>query len=331
MATLGPEARIVTPTSCPKCQSAALRWITVRRQVPIDLLQCQTCGVAILEEDWYPPLVPMVPGRCINCGDKRDFDHCINCGLTREEDSQVHDELREVIAPDQNQLEAARTAVRSGRNVLALKLATAAASQNENNQGDVARALRIWLLGRLSDPGLALDDARAWVENVPDPSALAWATYGQQLQAEYPGSAAEAYEKALKKDRSLHQLRARRASLLMVLHREGQAYDEVCRVLEMPLDDATCALALSTAEQLADIFEGEKRDDEIDRLIDRASSNVEKSAILLAHRARLYAIAGDASSAKLDLKKARKINPELPIYERVERAMKGGRTSWWRW
>jgi tetratricopeptide (TPR) repeat protein len=303
----------------------------VRRQVPIDVLQCQTCGVAILEEDWFPPLVAMVPGRCMNCGDKRDFDNCVNCGLTREEDAQVHDELRFMIAPDQNLLEAARTAVRVGRNLIALKLATAAASLNEDNQGDIARALRIWLLGRLSDPALALEDARAWVENIPDPSAMAWATYGQQLQAEFPGAAAEAYDKALKKDRSQHQLRARRAHLLMLLHREGQAYDEVCRVLEMQLDESTLNLALATAERLVDLFENEKRDDEIDRLIDRAGDNVEKSAVLLAHRSRLYALAGDTASAKVDLKKARKINPELPVYERVERAMKGGRTSWWRW
>jgi tetratricopeptide (TPR) repeat protein len=323
---------VATQASCPKCQSTKLRWLTVKRQVPIDVLQCQSCGVAIAEEDWVAPLMALIPGRCTNCGDRRDFDHCVNCGLTREEDEQVHDELRFMVAPEQNLLEASRTAVRMGRLLMGLKLATAATVRNENGQADVARALRVWLIGKLADHATALDDARAWVETNPDPSSIAWATFGQTLEAEFPGAAADAYDKALKKDRSQHQLRARRAQLLMMLHREGQAMEECCKVLETAgTDEQTVALALGVSEQLCELFETQLRDDEIQRMLERAGEHAEKSAKLLAHRARISASAGDLPGARSDLKKARKINPELDIYERVERMMKPQRTSWWRW
>ena len=39
------------------------------------------------------PLGPLIPGRCWNCGERRDLETCSNCGLTRAEDIQVHDEL----------------------------------------------------------------------------------------------------------------------------------------------------------------------------------------------------------------------------------------------
>lgn len=323
---------MTTPTSCPKCQSTRLRWLTVKRQVPIDVLQCQACGVVALEEDWYAPLRPMVPGRCVNCGERRDFDQCSNCGLTRDEDVQVHDELRFMIDPELSLLDAARSAVRIGRSLIALKLATAAVVWDEDGHADIARALRVWLISRLADGPTALEDARAWVDTTADPPALAYATFGQQLQADYPGQASEAYEKALKKDRTLHNLRARRAQILYALHREGQAIEECCRVLEHAnIDDQTALMALDVAEQLCDLFEGQMRNDEIQRMIDKAGIHVEKSARMLAHQARLQGLEGDLVGAKASLKKAKKINPELDIYERVERVMKPQNKSWWRW
>ena len=45
------------------------------------------------------------------------------------------------------------------------------------------------------DPESALEDAQSWCETQQDPSALAWASYGQQLQANAsPGAAADAYD-----------------------------------------------------------------------------------------------------------------------------------------
>lgn len=308
--------------------------MTLRKgRIPVDVLQCQSCGIAVAEEDWMPPLPALNVGRCWNCGERRDFGNCVNCGLSKEEDVQVHDELRFMIDPKATHLDAARNASRMGRRLLALKLATAASAMNEGGQGEVARALRIWLLSAVGEPEFALEDAKGWVESTQDPSALALASYGQQLQASAsPGGAADMYERSLRKNPKQHNIRARRAQLLLELRRGGQALDETLRVFGSEgLDDATIQIASAVAEKLCNDFETQLRDDEIARLLEQAGDFVERSPVLLGHRARLAALAGDAAAAKKDLKSARKLDPELEIYERVERAMKPARSSWWRW
>jgi tetratricopeptide (TPR) repeat protein len=321
----------MSDAACSKCGANNLRWVTLRRHVPVDVFQCQNCGHPEIEEDWHAPLTPLVPGNCMNCGDRRETDTCSNCGLNREEDMQVHDELRQMVAPTHNMLNAARTASNLGRRLVALKLATAAAYLNEEAQGDRARALRIWLLSAIGEPKCALDDARAWVEQEPDPSALAWASLGQQQKhGGFVGAAAESFHKALKKDASQHMIRAERSRLLMEMHREGQAAEDACIVLESDNEKAV-DLALEVAELLCEKFEAGLRDDEVARILERAGQNAERSPSLLAHRARLAAIEGDAVSAKRDLKKARKLNENLPIYDRVDRLLKPQRSSWWKW
>ena len=279
-----------------------------------------------------PPLPALTVGRCWNCGSRRDLESCSNCGLTRQEDVQVHNELRSIINPSLSHLDAARQASRMGRRLLALKLATAAAASDEGGQGEVARALRIWLLSAIGEPTHAREDAKAWVEGTQDPSAIAWASYGQQLQASNMyGAAVDAYEKALKKNQKQHNIRARRAQLLLELRRGGQAQEEAIRVLSTPgVDDQSVAIASMVAEKLCEAFEDEYRDEEISRLLDYSADYVDRSAALLAHRARLLASGGDIAGARRDLKRARRLNPELEIYERVERAIKPSR-SWWRW
>lgn len=319
--------------TCPKCQSSDLAWTTLRKSVPVDVLQCKACGEHIAEEDWIPPLLPLVPGRCINCGERRELDRCSNCGLTREEDVQVHDELRYMISPRHGLFDAARIANRAGRRLIALKLATAAAASNEEDKGEQARSMRVWLLQALGEPTAALDDAKTWVEASADASALAWASYGQQLQANaFPGAAADAYHKALRKDPTRHILRARRAQILLQLHREGQAIEEAIRVLESArADEQAIAGALEVAGRLCDLFESQLRDDEIERMLEKAGPNTESSARLLAHRARLAAVAGNTALARRDLKRARSMEPDLDIYDRVEQALRPTRSSWWRW
>jgi tetratricopeptide (TPR) repeat protein len=275
----------------------------------------------------------MLPGRCWNCGEKRDIDRCVNCKLDRQEDVEVHDELRFLIDPQVNHLKAARIASQQGRRLLALKLATAAAGMNEDGEGEVARALRVWLLASIGEPQSALEDAKAWVDGLQDPSALAWASYGQQLEASgSPGGAADAYEKSLRKHPKQHHIRARRAMLLLEIARRGQAMDEAIRVLATEgLDDPTVEIVSGVAERLCDGFESQHRDDEIRRLLEYAGEYVERSAVLLTHRARLAAIDGNAGVAKRDLKAARALQPDLPIYDRVDQVLRPAKSSWWRW
>lgn len=305
----------------------------MRRQVPVDVLQCQDCSTVLAEEDWVAPLVPFQNGRCVNCGEQRVRGICQGCGLDQHEDVQVHDELRQVIAPKSGLFVASREASRQGRRLIALKLATAALAANEDGQADTAHALRIWLLSAIGETTAALDDAKAWVEHASDPSAVAWASLGQQYQhAGFPGSAADAYGKAIAKDPRQHAIRARRAALLMGMRREGQASEESLLVLEAenPGDEAV-GIVLPIIEACCDEYETQLRDDEIELMLRRTGQYVERSAKLLAQRARLAAMSGDVNSAKRDLKAARAIEPELPVYEKIERVLKPQKTSWWRW
>jgi tetratricopeptide (TPR) repeat protein len=279
------------------------------------------------------PLAPMTPGRCLNCGDRRKDDGCENCGLSREEDLQVHDELRQMIAGHMDLLQAAREASRQGRRLLGLKLATAAASETHDERGDIARALRVWLLAAIGEPQHALNDAQAWVESQPDPAALAWASLGQQQQQNgFAGAAADSYSKALDKDPDQLPIRARRAQLMIQMQREGQALSEAVLVLHAnEADEKTIAMALDVAEQLCNAFEERHWDAEIEHMVEQAGYHVDKSALLLAHRARVSALNGRVNDARRDLKRARALKPDLPIYQRVQRAIKPQRNSWWRW
>jgi tetratricopeptide (TPR) repeat protein len=320
--------------TCPKCSSANVRWVTMHRAVPIDVLQCQDCSTTIAEEDWMAPLLPMLAGRCMNCGDRRERGACRNCGLTEAEDHEVHDELRQVVAPNGNLLAAAREASRQGRRLIAVKLATAAAATNEEGQGETARALRIWLLAAIGEAQAALEDAKAWVEHAKDASAIGWASLGQQYQHNgFTGSAAEAYGKSLAKDQRQHTIRARRAVIMLGMRREGQACDEAAMVLgASDADDQAIALGLEVIDALAERYETQLRDDEVERMFTLAGPHVDRSPKLLAQRARIAALNGDVTAAKRDLKLARKIDPNLTeLYERIDRAIKPAKTSWWRW
>ncbi|TNE86268.1 MAG: hypothetical protein EP330_21235 [Deltaproteobacteria bacterium] len=294
-------------------------------------MQCQRCGTAAMEEDWVAPVAPYLPENCINCGDRREFDVCVNCGLSKEDDRQVHDELRALVAPTHDLLNASRAANKMGRRLIALKLATAAVAFGNKEEIDVARALRIWLLSAIGEAEAAMEDARYWVERSEDPPAVAFASYGQMLQHNnLSGQAADIYKQAIDRDPRLVTIRARRAALLIQMSREGQASEEAINVFESEPDEQAAKIALSVAETLCDKWEASLRDNEIRRMIEKAGSYIELSAKMLAHRARLAALDGDTSSAKRDLKAARRLAPELDIYSRVESEIRPAKQSWWR-
>lgn len=321
------------PSRCGKCGSSQLHWRTLRRDVSVDVLLCQQCGTPQLEEDWTVPARPLKAGRCMNCGQGRVDDVCVGCGLSRSEDLQVHHELRDLIDPDQSLLRAARTASRQGRRVLALKLATAATVLNEEQRRDTAWALRVWLLSAIGEPKSALEDARNWVERTPDPPAVAWASFGQQLEHQgYKGAAADAYSKALELDANQPALRARRARLLINMQREGTALREIARVLRGEDNDApTLEIAVEVAEHLCYVFEKKGMESEIEYLLEHGRTVLERSPVLLAYRARHAAQQGNTDEARRFLKAARSLEPDLSIYERVQSLIRPSRSTWWKW
>jgi len=321
------------PNRCGNCGSPKLHWRTLRRDVSVDVLLCQQCGTPQLEEDWTVPARPLRAGRCMNCGERRIDDVCGGCGLSRAEDLQVHHELRDLIDPGLGLLKASRQASKQGRRVLALKLATAATMLDEDKRRDTAWALRVWLLSAIGEPKAALEDARMWVENTPDPPAVAWASFGQQLEHQgYKGAAADAYNKALELDGSQLTLRARRARLLITMQREGTALREIARVLRHEEADAsTLEIAVEVAEHLAYTFEKKGMESEIDYLLEHGRKVVDRSPVLLAYKARQLANEGQTDEARRYLKAARSLEPDLSIYERVQSLIRPSRSTWWKW
>lgn len=269
----------------------------------------------------------------MNCCEAREDDVCVNCGLSRAEDLQVHMELRDLIKPDGDLLDCARKASSLGRRVLALKLATAATALDENNRRNTSWALRVWLLSAIGEPKAALEDARAWVEGVPDPPAVAWASFAQQLEHQgYKGAAADAYSKAVEIDGGQMVLRARRARLLITMGREGQAMREVARIFRHDdCDDATLELAIEVAEKLCASFEKKGHESEIDYILNHAGRILERSPTLMAYRARQCANNEEIDEARRWLKKARALQPDNPLYTRVQHLLRPARSSWWKW
>lgn len=321
------------PSRCTKCGSTQLHWRTLRRDVSVDVLLCQQCGTPQLEEDWTVPARVLKPGKCINCGEGRVNDVCQGCGLARPEDLEVHYELRDLIDPQATLLNASRTASKMGRRVLALKLATAATVLDEDRKKPTAWALRIWLLSAIGEPKAALEDSRWWVEGTPDPPAVAWASFGQQLEHQgYKGAAADAYSKAIDMDGEQLILRARRARLLITMGREGTAMREVARIFrEKSASDETIEVAIEVAEHLCYAFEKKGHESEIEYLLDHGGPRLDKSPVLLAYRARRHALAGDVDRARRILKTAKALEPDLSIYERVQALIRPVRSSWWKW
>jgi len=251
--------------------------------------------------------------------------------LSREEDEQVHQELRELIASESDFLSAARQANKIGRRLLALKLATAAVVYGPTARREPARAFRVWLLAAIGETKAAHDDATAWVQSHPSPTQLAWGSLGQQCETlKLFGEAIEAYGKALAVDSSQHLIRCRRAQLLLNQSRDGQALAELKMVFDgSPTGKAPDAI-LPICVNLLDRLETHNNLDSAATLLGWVGPQVQGSAPLLGHAARVNALAGREKEARKQLKKARSMTPDLPIYKRVE-ALLGEPSSWRKW
>jgi len=245
----------------------------------------------------------------------------------------VHAELVQLVCPaNTDLLRAAREANQQGRRVLALKLATAAAGSLEDHRKLAARAMRVWLLSAIGEHEAALTDARVWVDAEEEPSHLAWGSLGQQLEhAGKIGQACEAYEQSLFIDPSQHIMRARRATLLMQSQRDGQALHEVRIVLQDSDDTTAIGIVLVVAESLCDGFEKRGSNEGIVKILRDVGNHIDDSAHLLAHAARIAAIAGDAKNARKWLKQAKELKTDLEIYDRVREVLQPLGKQWWPW
>ena len=327
------EVQLSTTQRCSECHSDQLQWGVSRGRVVADVLLCALCNHRERIEDWTVPLSPLRDSSCANCGQPGRRDPCEACGLSIAEDREVHLELRALVAEEDDFLSASRKANKLGRRVLALKLATAACLYGEGIRKEAARALRVWLLAAIGEQTAAYEDAKAWIDQSTSPSQLAWGSLGQQCeQLELYGDATDAYGKALHVDPTQHLIRCRRAKLLLRQNRDGQALAEVYKLFELTSEKEVPTNALHVAAHLLDRLEKHNNLDDSARLLTLMGGNVSQSPALLGHAARINALAGKSKEARKQLSKARKLDPNLAIYSRVETVLnRSGDGGWRKW
>ena len=148
-----------------------------------DTLLCGGCGTIHESESFLVPVLLPGPGRCLNCGAPLEPDtlveddpthsgfRCEQCGLHDRETLQMHQELAEEIAPNAILLEAALAALDVGRQVRALKLASAALRDNPDSAE--ARAVRLQTLEGLGYGESAVREAWRWAQERDAPD-VAW-------------------------------------------------------------------------------------------------------------------------------------------------------------
>jgi tetratricopeptide (TPR) repeat protein len=229
-------------------------------------------------------------------------------------------------------IEAARTAAREGRHVMALKLATMAVYKGDFAAAERGRALRVHLLATIESATAAREEAEVWIKNVKPAPAIAWALLGKQRFAcDAFGAAIAAYQEALKIDPNQATVRIRCAELLMKVGREGQASTELLAVLDTSPEERILLRATNVLEQLVTTHASNYRDDQVEELLRQFERIVPASAGLLIHRARIAAIDGNKKQAEADFARAQKLEPNREDYAKLQRLLKPERSSWWQW
>lgn len=183
------------------CDAPVLQWKQTRVSDRFtDMYLCVTCGHIHRMESWPVPVEFPTEERCVNCagrmvstgvtkGGRAQNLHCDKCGLTPEKSQELHESLR-TLHPDNEYLPGALLAAEVGRQVLALKLSSAAVRWGPPGERVLARTLRLESLQALGLLDRALDEAYEWVKK--DNRAEIWRVLGD-LEADagnLPASAA---------------------------------------------------------------------------------------------------------------------------------------------
>lgn len=176
------------------CSTPALAWAQSRVGERFsDILVCKSCQHIHKMESWLVPVDwPGVDG-CVNCGGDLslgpDTPKCRRCGLTPTKDRELHDGLA-ALHPERDYLSAALVAADLGRQVLALKLSSAAIRWSDDDP-TVAHTVRLQALEGIGQLDRALDEAYAWGQS--GGSSLVWAIIADlERTANNPRAALEA-------------------------------------------------------------------------------------------------------------------------------------------
>jgi tetratricopeptide (TPR) repeat protein len=172
------------------CPAMDLQWTqrVVDNQYA-DVYFCASCGHVHRTEKYMVSMRLPYQDRCVNCGGELRGDggdnayqtpdtarvRCSQCGLSANEDRALHDRLASIL-PDGGYLRTSEALVESGRNVLALKLATA--ETRWGSQPVEGEVQRLAILEVMNEYDRALDEAYEWAANEGCPT-LVWGVIAQ--------------------------------------------------------------------------------------------------------------------------------------------------------
>ena len=220
------------------------RWTTrILDGQPRDIKIDAGTNEAIAVANWTAPLEPLRPNRCANCGGARQLPEgvtisgggvrlssplCTRCGMSADEDLRHHQDIVQRLG-ETTFGEAAERASRTGRHVLALKVATAGAYYGEDR--DRSRVQRIRELERVGASDIAQQDVRAWLESSRPMAPVCLRIVDAQVKARQHPSALNTLNEGLRRSPTDRQLLLRRAQLHHELNDEPHAIADALRCL----------------------------------------------------------------------------------------------------
>ena len=236
---LSPMAPGAAPAPATCCPNPVLRW----RQVAVadrwsDVYACVACAHVHAMESWPVALTFPTERSCPNCGGQLHMNRCVGrCGLSSERVKELHRGLAG-LHPSLDFLQAAVGAFEAGRQVLALKLATAAAVWGSADFV-LARTLRLQALDSMGLTDRALDEAYGWAR-AGAPTVI-WALVAElESAAGNVNGAIAAVRHGLDTEPLNLPLWSELAELLVHTDSRGPALQAARRGLPDPVCQATC-------------------------------------------------------------------------------------------
>ncbi|MCB9763335.1 MAG: hypothetical protein H6739_26450 [Alphaproteobacteria bacterium] len=302
--------------------SSASRWVTrIIKGVPRDLKIETETGRPLAVARWTAPLTPARPDHCADCGGARrlpDTDLtregggvrlpipvCDDCGLTAQEDYKLHEKILQKLRCT-GFVEGADRAARTGRHVLALKLATAGVHYGEDIPS--SRLQRIRELDLVGCPENARADLAAWLEIPQTSPTVAIDVAEMQRSMGWLDRALQSLTDALRRDPNNRALLVHRATIALESGAASIVVTDASRCLGP--DDEIAQRALALVARLAELFIEDHRVSEAIEAIDRAAPYAHRDPRTTWLLARAEQARGQLSVSRRWLKQTLHIDPD---------------------
>lgn len=318
--------------NCPKCGDTPPKWRVSLEEKPVEIAHCARCDAVLKEVSWEIPFLPLTDENCINCAHEYLDGTCRGCGLTNQEAYAHHDEILDLVHPDGDFISGSTIAEKQGRVVLALKLITATAANDENDLDvtTAARIRRISLLNLLKYEKQAVDDATIWTKDEKNNNAATSALARQLYKIGSFGLAVDKFKVAIKNAPEDYALQGEYAELMLEFGRVGQARVLALSLIEYELDTQAKSIILRVFEKIAYSYHQSHNYDELQAILDKLGKITGESAELLCYRAALAVTSGDVYAAKKDLKTAKRMGHKSKVMSTVYRHLGMRETPWWK-